>query len=349
MRVLLTAPALHGHVRPLLALGDDLRARGHDVPAHVAEGLRGLVPAGVTVHTYESSWSGDGQPEAFELPRDDVRHARAHEAFAAQHAAVSDAYAALLGSIGPDVVVADTTSRHVAEHRGGHATVWHSPTYVTPDVAAALRVDGGEDPILVSVAPLLHPHVGDIAGLRFIGPHVPSFERAAVPDTVFVSAGTSFNQDAALFSDAIIAVDGLPYRAVVATGDPGVAARLERRFGGTTIAAWVDQPRTLAGSAAFVSTGGMGSLQQAVLAGVPCVVVPQSPEQRINAGALAAAGCAVVLEPESVTPDLLTRAIRHLTTSGSVRSALAAAAEQMRSLGGVREGADIVEQAGAPS
>lgn len=349
MRVLLTSPPLHGHVRPLLALGEELRSRGHEVHAILPEGLRPLAAAGVLVHTYESRWSHGSRPTEFALPRDDVRNSRARAAFSAQLASVAEVYSALLDDLTPDVVVADTTAAHAAAHRDRHALVWHSPTFVSPDVAAHLRAgrdDDAPDPILVAVAPFLHPPADTVPGLRFIGPAVATAGRSAAPDTVFVSAGTSYNRDAALFSDAILAVDGLPYRPVVATGDAGVAARLSRRFPAARITAWVDQPRVLADTAVFISTGGIGSLQQAVAAGVPAVVVPQSPEQRANAAALVRFGCGVAIEPEAVTPDVLTRAIRHLTAATDVGSALATARELLSDLGGVREGADVVEQAG---
>ncbi|MER5520926.1 macrolide family glycosyltransferase [Streptomyces sp. NPDC002763] len=115
---------------------------------------------------------------------------------------------------------------------------------------------------------------------RFLGPSVgarpadPSFPAEQLREPVlYASLGTVFNAAPRLLRTIAIALAPLGGTVVIATGqtdpsalEPLPANVLARRF--------VPQPEVLARAALFVTHGGMNSVNEALYAGVPMLVVP---------------------------------------------------------------------------
>lgn len=101
---------------------------------------------------------------------------------------------------------------------------------------------------------------------------------------------------------------------------------------------------TLSRARAVVHFGGIGTVAQALRAGIPQVVVPYLPfEQLDNATRLEAMGVARHLEPRDLSARTLHRAISSLLRSQSVTERCRALARRVESEDGFDRAADIIE------
>ena len=156
-----------------------------------------------------------------------------------------------------------------------------------------MRLPAG--PVLVAVPRAFQPR-GDGFGpdVVFIGPCLePRADEAEHPllaelaaetrPIVLVALGSAFNHRPGIYRQCFRAVAGQPWRVVVAIGRRTDPAELGPPPGRVTVLPWAPQLRVLEHAAAFVSHGGMGSVQESLSAGVPLVLFPQMVEQRADA------------------------------------------------------------------
>ncbi|MDX2812883.1 glycosyltransferase [Streptomyces sp. PA03-5A] len=120
---------------------------------------------------------------------------------------------------------------------------------------------------------------------RFVGPSIgarpadPTFPTDRLRDpVVYASLGTVFNADPHLLRTLATALAALGGTAVVSAGrtDPVALGPLPSNV---LVRPFVPQPEVLARSALFVTHGGMNSVNEALYAGVPMLVVPQGADQ----------------------------------------------------------------------
>ena len=81
------------------------------------------------------------------------------------------------------------------------------------------------------------------------------------------------------------------------------------------VAGFVDQEAMLGEAAVFITMGGMASVQEAVSALTPMIILPETPEQRITARRIEALGIGVSLNRERLTDEELLAAIRYLISA----------------------------------
>ncbi|MBE8519504.1 oleandomycin glycosyltransferase [Amycolatopsis sp. H6(2020)] len=184
---------------------------------------------------------------------------------------------------------------------------------------------------------------------RFVGasigarPADPEFPLDRLRDPVlYASLGTIFSAAPRLLRTFATALAPLGGTVVVSTGqtDPAAlgplpATVLARRF--------VPQPEVLARAALFVTHGGMNSVNEAMYAGVPMLVVPQGADQPVVAGRVAELGAGLSIRTEDVTEDAVRALAQRLIGEPRFRTAAATLRAAQQEAGGYRRAADELE------
>ncbi|MDO0930487.1 glycosyltransferase [Streptomyces sp. DG2A-72] len=204
---------------------------------------------------------------------------------------------------------------------------------------------------LVYTSRAFQPAVEDFdESYRFVGPSIgarpadPSFPAERLQDPVlYASLGTVFNADPQLLRTFATALAPLGGTVIVSTGqtDPDAlgplpANVLAHRF--------VPQPEVLARAALFITHGGMNSVNEAMYAGVPMLVVPQGADQPMVARRVVELGAGLSIRTQDVAKAsvrVLARRLLHDPGFGAAASTLQVAQHEA---GGYTRAADELER-----
>ncbi|TCP48509.1 MGT family glycosyltransferase [Tamaricihabitans halophyticus] len=302
----------HGHVNPMMPVAAELARRGNRVTVAVSERFTSQVTAaGAT---------------ALPIPGHEVRVPAGYSL-----SELGERGRVLLARWGAWAAAIRTVLRYLRAHRSDavladvrlpwagtlvgwtrSALVWLSTTHL-----------GGSRrrPVLVNMPPTLESTRRSPDRARFITPLVRSAavagsaggERLDARPLVLVSPGTVFARSPDFFRRVAREFANSPWQVLMATGatpvsdigalPPNVLAR-----------DWLPQRALLRHTAVLVGHGGMNSVQEALLAGVPMVLCPRSREQKwtthrlVDLGVAVRANDAVRLQVEQVADDERMRA-----------------------------------------
>ena len=185
---------------------------------------------------------------------------------------------------------------------------------------------------------------------RFVGASVgsrltdPAFDAVQLQDPVlYASLGTVFDAGPALLRTFAKALAPLGGTVVVSTGQedpadlgPLPANVLARRS--------VPQLQVLERAALLVTHGGMNSVNEAMRAGVPALVVPQGADQPMVARRVVELGAGLSLRTEDATEETVHALARRLLEDPRFRTAAAAQRAAQEEAGGARRAADELER-----
>ena len=122
--------------------------------------------------------------------------------------------------------------------------------------------------------------------------------------------------------------------------DPGI---LGEQRPGAHVASYVSQRAVLERCAVVICHGGYGTLLDAVDAAVPLIVVPFGADQFINAATVERLGIGLVIDEESMTPQVTRAAVDRLVGEGSEhRQRIEALRDAWWALPGPADAADAV-------
>ncbi|MEV0565171.1 macrolide family glycosyltransferase [Dactylosporangium sp. NPDC050588] len=158
-----------------------------------------------------------------------------------------------------------------------------------------------------------------------------------------ISMGTESNERTGMFQLCADAFADKTWHVVMTLGrgnalDDGVSAvNVEAHE-------WMPHLAVLPRASVFVTHGGMGSLVEALYHGCPCVVVPHTPENTVNAKRVHELGIGRYLPASNLDPATLRAAVDELTTDPDVLARVAAMSAAMQAGGGPSEGADVIER-----
>jgi rhamnosyltransferase subunit B len=214
---------------------------------------------------------------------------------------------------------------------------WHSPSGVVccfPSWYAPPRPDWPA-PLVQTDFPLWNP--GSKAA---IDPEVARFLEAGSPPLVF-TPGSANVHGRGFFAAALDACRRLGRRGVLLTGFPEqVPAPLPAHV---FHARYVPLDDLLPRAAAFVHHGGIGSTSQAMLAGVPQVIVPLAHDQFDNATRVRRLGLGAGVPSGRLTGARLAEALEPLLASASVAAACRDVALRLAPRDGLCRTADALE------
>jgi MGT family glycosyltransferase len=172
----------------------------------------------------------------------------------------------------------------------------------------------------------------------------PAFDAVQLQDPVlYASLGTVFDAGSALLRTFATALAPLGGTVVVSTGQedpadlgPLPANVLARRS--------VPQLQVLERAALFVTHGGMNSVNEAMRAGVPALVVPQGADQPMVARRVVELGAGLSLRTEDATEETVHALARRLLEDPRFRAAAAAQRAAQEEAGGARRAVDELER-----
>jgi MGT family glycosyltransferase len=214
-------------------------------------------------------------------------------------------------------------------------------------------VAGADEHSLVLLPRALQP-AGDTFDERhaFVGPCHERTARTWTPPgdpalpLVLVSLGTVVGDRPEFFARCVAELAGLPVRAVLVAGDVPVEVPGPVRDR-IAVTRWLDYDAALPHAAVFVSQAGMGSVLAAAEHGVPLVVVPHQPEQRVNAARVVELGLGRALDPAALGPGALAAAVEAVRTDPAPAAAARVLGAGIAAAGGPPRAADVVERRAA--
>lgn len=171
-------------------------------------------------------------------------------------------------------------------------------------------------------------------------PDVERFLAAGDAPLVF-TPGSAMIHGREFFATALAACTRLGVRAIFATRD---AAQLPPELpAGVLATGYVPFSRLLPRTAAIVHHGGIGTLAQALAAGIPQLVMPMAHDQPDNANRLVRLGVGRRLYPEKFDPANVTTELQSLLNDPAVRESCEAAARTFRTARPAATVLDVLE------
>lgn len=174
---------------------------------------------------------------------------------------------------------------------------------------------------------------------HFVGPQIPEGTPPSKRnDILYVSLGTIYCIGRkAIFQSCIDAFAQSRHPVVISVGPGYTAADFSPLPGNVTIAQHVDQMDALSRAFAFISHGGMGSVQEAVWCGVPTVIVSRPVfDQITSAHRVEELQCGVALSGDrDPSAEELAHAVELVSTSQAIRDGSSRQQDHARRAGGI--------------
>jgi MGT family glycosyltransferase len=184
---------------------------------------------------------------------------------------------------------------------------------------------------------------------RFVGPSLgarpgdSSFPVERLEDPVlYASLGTVFGADPQVLRTFATALAPLGGTVIVSTGhtDP---AELGELPGNVIARRFVPQLEVLSRAALFITHGGMNSVNEAMYAGVPMLVIPQGAEQPLVAARVVELGAGLSIRADEVSETTVRTLARRVLGDPRFRDAASALRAAQRAEGGYLRAADELE------
>lgn len=185
---------------------------------------------------------------------------------------------------------------------------------------------------------------------RFVGPSVAGrqdyadfpWERVAGRSPILISMGTMYNHEAEFYRRSFRAFGDWPDPVVLAVGHRVDRSQLPEPPANFIVREYVPQVALLETARLFITHGGINSAHEAMLHGVPMVVLPQRADHYVVAGQVEAVGAGVVLDRSQATVERLADAARRALADPQFRARSARMGETLRAAGGHERAADEI-------
>ncbi len=185
---------------------------------------------------------------------------------------------------------------------------------------------------------------------EFAGPQVegrvepPDFpmEQLGGRPLILVSMGTMYNDEPRFYRACFEAFGGSPYTVALAVGRRVDCAGLGEPPANFVVRPYLPQVTLLQRASLFITHGGINSAHEAMLHGVPMVVLPQSADHHIVASQVERAGAGVVFDRSRVEAPRLLELAAQVLSNPEFRRKSACMGETLRRAGGPARAAQAV-------
>ena len=184
---------------------------------------------------------------------------------------------------------------------------------------------------------------------RFVGPPVTPVEPDAEfarelgdAPVIYISLGTIFNQAPDFYQTCLRALGGLPQRVVMSVGRQTDVSQLGPVPSNFVIRNWAPQRFVLSRASLFLTRGGLNSVSESLLAGVPLLVFPQIGEQQLVATQVRDAGAGLIMSERGLRADDLRRKVDLVSGDPRFQQAAQRMGVTLRAGGGHEKAADEI-------
>lgn len=185
---------------------------------------------------------------------------------------------------------------------------------------------------------------------KFVGPSISlrgvteSFDLAAIKGKglIFISLGTVFNRAIDFYKLCFKALGNTEHTVVMSIGEKTNRSELGEIPTNFMVENYVPQTEVLKQAKVFITHGGMNSTHEGLYYWVPLIVIPQSADQPIIAGQVAAIGAGIALQMQNLTANLLVEAVEQVLEDPSLHRGALQVGESFRKSGGYRQAVDEI-------
>ncbi len=158
---------------------------------------------------------------------------------------------------------------------------------------------------------------------------------------LYVSLGTHWKHSGEIYRVCIDAFRDAPLQVLISGSERMPRELLQGLPSNFHVRRHVDQIEALSRANAFITQGGMNSVCEALVAGVPMLVHPRGFDQFSQARYIEGAGCGFALKPADLNRENLRRLVERLLRDRPIRDNCQRIGQQLLSLGGAQKAADL--------
>jgi len=184
----------------------------------------------------------------------------------------------------------------------------------------------------------------------YVGPRIETDRREEPMDIIkegdqkliYVAVGTVYKANVQFFQQCMEAFAGQGYSVIMSIGkavDPDSLGSIPDNF---TVAQYVPQLQVLQAADIFITHGGMNSINEAVVYGVPMIVVPNTIEQSVNAARIEQLRAGLYLDHADLTVQKLQTAVAKILADPATTSGLSPLLNSFKEAGGAQLAADVI-------
>ncbi len=185
---------------------------------------------------------------------------------------------------------------------------------------------------------------------KFIGPSITEraetvafpFEQLGADPIIYISLGTINNEEPEFFKACYAAFADSSYQVVMSIGNKVAQTELGPPPDNFIVRPYVPQLKILQQVSAFITHGGMNSACEALLYGVPLLVIPRRGDQFLVAGEVAKSGVGLILSATEITPQTLQNAVGKVLAEPNFTQHAQALGQSFKDAGGYVRGADEI-------
>ena len=185
----------------------------------------------------------------------------------------------------------------------------------------------------------------------YVGPEIErnrqeqpmSIEKTAGQKLIYVAVGTVYKANLAFFRACLHAFADPVYQVILSVGKAIDPDSLGPAPDNIRVEQYVPQLSVLEQADVFITHGGMNSISESVMYGVPMIVVPNTVEQAINAARVEQLGAGLYLDPGRLRATDIREAVQSVFVDPSMGMGLRRIRESFENAGGIKRAADAIQ------